>query len=221
MPTIAENLAVYCSPQAFPSDGGEWKNQAAYCGVHYELWKAELFDTFVTPFVACDMNVVEIAPGHGRWSCLLAPLVPQGCCILVDVSAACIQYCRTRLSTVDNVVYQVNDGATLPFLPNGSIDFIWSYDSFVHIEEPETRSYFSEFRRIMKPRSRGCIHHPGTPTPKQRREGWRSLVTAALVQQIVETSKLEIIRQTDTWGPKGICNTKLHADLITEFRKPL
>jgi Methylase involved in ubiquinone/menaquinone biosynthesis len=219
MPSIEENLAVYSSQGVFPSHGDGWTNQAEYCGVNYELWKAELFDEFAKPFILSDGLVLEIGPGHGRWSQLLAPLVPQGRCILVDLSPACIDYCRSRLYSFGNVTYMVNNGYSLPFLPTGSIDFIWSYDTFVHIEEPETRSYFLEFRRVLKLGARGCIHHPGTPTAEQRSAGWRSMVTAAVVRKIAQESELKVMRQTDSWGPNGMCNTKLHSDIITEFTR--
>lgn len=67
---------------------------AAFCGVPYDEWRSGLIATFVAPY-ATGHDVVELAPGHGRWS---APLIDMARSVaLVDLSRECIAVCRARL----------------------------------------------------------------------------------------------------------------------------
>jgi ubiquinone/menaquinone biosynthesis C-methylase UbiE len=159
---------------------------------------------------------LEIGPGHGRWSTLIAGRVCGGALHLVDISPSCIEHCRRKIIQ-SHVHYIVNDGKSLHGIDTEHVDFIWSFDTFVHIEEPETRAYAREFSRVLKRHAMGVIHHPGSPTPEQRQGGMRSLVTAGLFRQILEENGLHAIRQTDSWGEK--CSVKCAGDMITVFAK--
>jgi len=52
----------------------------------------------------------------------------------------------------------ITDGA-LSFIENNSVDYIWSYDVFVHINPTDVEKYIIEFSRILKPHGYGIIHH--------------------------------------------------------------
>jgi ubiquinone/menaquinone biosynthesis C-methylase UbiE len=188
---------------------------AASCGVTPEAWKASIVRTFITANVKPSTVALEIGLGHGRWSIEIAPRVRQ--LIAVDLAQSCIEFCRKRLKDRTNVAYFVNDGKSLPEAATASIDFIFSFDTFVHIEEPETRSYAKEFARVLKRQALGVIHHAGNPTPAQRAKGCRSQVTAAQFAKILTENGLVVIRQTDSWDGGDV---KMAADVVTVFVKP-
>lgn len=216
MPDIAWNKAVWNRDYAWPQDGDEWSQQAEFCGVPYDRWKDQLRRIFMVPYVRSESVALEIGPGHGRWSCMLPSKVSL--LHLVDLSSSCIEFCKKRLAAHSNVRYHVNDGRTLSMIDASSIDFVWSFDSFVHIEEPEVRSYARELRRVMKPQSMGVIHHPGHPTPEQRANGMRSDMDSRRFGAILAENGLHLIRQTGEW--EGGCNMKLTGDEITVFARP-
>lgn len=218
MPDISWNLKVWDKAYAWTQDGDEWCQQAEACGVPYEKWKDQLARTFLIPNLHPDSTVLEIGPGHGRWSALIPHRIPKGILHLVDLSPSCIEFCKKRLVEHQNVIYHVNDGKSLSMLEASSIDFVWTFDTFVHIEEPEVRTYARDLHRVMNPQSMGVIHHPGSSTPEQRQHGMRSLLDSRKFATILAENSLHVIRQTSEWG--NGCNMKLTGDIITVFARP-
>ncbi len=217
MPTVDWNRKVWGGGYAWSKDGDEWDDSARYCGIPYDSWKDQLRRTFIVPHVRPQSEALEIGPGHGRWSVLIAPKVRH--LQLVDLNPSCIDFCRTRLiNDHQNVNYHVNDGRTLGMLPDGWMDFVWSFDTFVHIDEPEVRSYAKELHRVMKAQAIGVIHHPGSATPEQRRNGCRSDLDGKKFSAILSENGLHVIRQTGEWGVG--CNMALTGDLLTVFARP-
>ena len=219
MPDIAWNKAVWGRDYAWPKDGDEWSQFAEFCGVDYGKWKESLARTFLIPYVKENSVVVEIGPGHGRWTEYTHSRVSSsGQIHLVDLSQNCIEFCRERFGS-GPVFFHTNDGRTLPpVIAPGSVDLIWSFDTFVHIEESEVRSYAREFFRALKTHGTGVIHHAGAPTPEQRAGGARSLVSSRLFWQILTDAGFFVIRQASEWGDG--CNLKLTGDTISVFTKP-
>lgn len=216
MPTTDWNLKVWDKSYAWSKDGDEWDDFARHNGIPYEIWKDQLRRAFIVPFVNPSTIALEIGPGHGRWSVLLEPKVAS--LHLVDLSSSCIEFCKKRLAESKKVSYHVNDGKSLPMIQAASVDFVWSFDTFVHIEEPEVRAYARELRRVMRPQSMGVIHHPGNPTLEQRRNGMRSLLDSRKFATILAENSLHVIRQTSTWG--NGCNMALTGDALTVFARP-
>src|SRR5436305_741845 len=126
---VADNLKRWDRDHAWPQHGDEWNRQAAACGMSYDDWKASLVEHLITPHAGAHMHVLEIAPGHGRWTAYLAELF--GRVTAVDLSPSCIEYCMARFSGASNIDYVVTDGTSLPQL--SGIDFVWSFDAFVHM----------------------------------------------------------------------------------------
>lgn len=218
MPTLDWNLKLWDKGYAWPKDGDEWDDCARFSGVPYDRWKDQLARTFIVPNIRPESTVLEIGPGHGRWSALIPHRVPKGTVHLVDLSPSCIEFCKKRLSEYTNIQYHVNDGRSLQPIADQSVDFVFSFDAFVHIEEQEVRAYAREFHRVMKPQSMGVIHHPGSPTPEQRQNGMRSLVDSRKFSAILAENSLHVIRQTSEWGDG--CNLALTGDALTVFARP-
>lgn len=217
MPDTKWNLDVWDKAYAWTKDGDEWDDFARFCGVPYETWKASLARTFLIPYLRGGEAVLEIGPGHGRWSALIPERIPGGTLHLVDLSPSCIEFCRKKFSQHGNVKFWVNDGRSLKDIADQSVDFVWSFDTFVHIEEPEVRAYAAELRRVMKRQSMGVIHHPGSPTPEQRQNGMRSLVDGRRFARILAENSLHVIRQTGEWG--GGCTLASSGDILTVFAR--
>ena len=52
------------------------------------------------------------------------------------------------------------DSPSLADVAPNSVDFVWSFDAFMHIAAADTASYLREFARVMRPGAVGVIHHP-------------------------------------------------------------
>ncbi len=152
MPTLKENLLIWNKEYDWSQRGDEWSES---WGDATNQWHGSLYPR-LKGFVPAD-TILEIAPGFGRWTQFLAPLCKR--LILVDLSGACIEYCKGRFSRYTHIEYHTNDGKSLDMVKDGSVDFVFSFDSLVHAEMDVIDSYLQQFARKLKPDGTGFIHH--------------------------------------------------------------
>ncbi len=241
--TIDNNLKIWDEQYAWPQDGDEWSGQARRCNQPYEKWKQSIIDGFIKPNVSETSDVLEIAPGHGRWSEQL--IASSLHATLVDLSPACIEFCRERFGSFDNVSYLANDGKSLTGVADDSIDFIWSFDAFIHMNADVVDSYFAEVRRVLKPDGTAYIHHAGRrhvflplsflrdmgrPGRKLYKmltmgkynddDGWRSDMSRQTIAELAAKNGLSVQRQLQSWGENGEFSFEKYGDYISVLRKP-
>jgi ubiquinone/menaquinone biosynthesis C-methylase UbiE len=72
----------------------------------------------------------------------------------------CIKHCVKRFETFnDNAKFFQNDGQALPMIPDNSIDFVFSFDSLIHIDEQTLFGYLNEIMRVLMKNGIAFIHH--------------------------------------------------------------
>jgi SAM-dependent methyltransferase len=148
---LAENLRTWAEYR-WERDGDEW---SAPWGSSHVMWAATILPR-IAHFLPAG-RVLEIAPGRGRCTQFLAPLCER--LIVVDVVRANITACRERFARVRNIDYHLGDGCTLPFVPDASLDFAFSWDSLVHVDAEVLAGYLRELARTLKPGAFAFIHH--------------------------------------------------------------
>jgi SAM-dependent methyltransferase len=102
-------------------------------------------------------TILEIASGYGRWSNYLKEHASH--LHLVDPAADCIEACRRRFAADARVTCHVNDGRSLEMIPNGSIDFVFSFDSLVHVHREIVEAYIAQLADKLTEHGTGFIHH--------------------------------------------------------------
>ena len=119
-------------------------------------------------------TILEIAPGFGRWTHYL-----KGYCDnlwIVDRSSECIEACRQRFAAESRVRCYLNDGRSLSMIPDDSVDFVFSFDSFVHPDREIVEAYLRELGTKLKIGGKGFIHHSNfgeyANTPRERIPQW-------------------------------------------------
>ncbi len=160
MPSIEVNKQGWGQTYDWPEQGDEW---SASWGSAEAQWFGCLLPR-VFPFLGG--RILEIAPGHGRWTRFL-----QSHCtslIGVDLAQECVDRCKERFRGNPSLEFQVNDGLTFPTVESGSIDFVFSFDSLVHAEADVMASYTRELARVLKPRGAAFIHHSNLETVRNR-----------------------------------------------------
>lgn len=196
---VRKNLALWDSTYKWTDNGDEWRFQAEQSGIPYADWKASLVTHLITPFAA-DAEVIEIAPGHGRWTEFILPIARYA--TLVDISPNCLEFCRRRFAEATNVDYFLTGGTQLPRYANGAIDFVFSYDSFVHMSAKVIAAYLLEFSRVLRSDGVAIIHHadvPNVASYKQTHAGQRTAVNRAIVRDAAEQACLTVGRQFNHW----------------------
>ncbi len=206
-------------------NGNGWTFHADACSQPYESWKQSVVTTFLDPYLHDAHDVVEVAPGHGRWTEYMVGRTDS--LTLVDVTPSCIDVCRERFVQHDEIHYFVNDGRSLP-INDASADLIWSFGSFVHIDPGDTNAYLAEFARVLKPGGRFVIHHSGWAdwtlrlVPFTRRTGkpgrvlqhriahgfWRPggdrvAMSPERFSNLAASHGLHVERQIRNWGPRN------------------
>ncbi|HLH26162.1 MAG TPA: class I SAM-dependent methyltransferase [Chloroflexota bacterium] len=152
MPTLEDNLRQWNETYNWPQGGDEW---SSFWGGADAQW----YNTIVPRIHAFlpATAILEIAPGFGRWSHFLKDYCER--LVLVDISEKCIQACRERFNDFAHLEYHVNDGRSLSFIDDGCIDFAFSFDSLVHVEDHVIKAYLAELARVLTSDGIGVIHH--------------------------------------------------------------
>lgn len=129
-------------------------------------------------------TILEIAPGFGRWTNYLKDYCER--LHIVDPAEDCIEACRRRFAHDSRLRYHVNDGRSLAMIPDRSIDFVFSFDSLVHLSREIVEAYVRQLGEKLKENGAGFIHHSNlgeyTPLVAERLpRGARKLLTNAKV----------------------------------------
>jgi ubiquinone/menaquinone biosynthesis C-methylase UbiE len=175
-------------------------------------WKKSLIDEVLLTYIKPGNAVVEIGPGAGRWTEILQPIARE--LFAVDVSAKALDVCKKRFSTAANITFFLTRNTSLGFIPDKTIDAIWSFDVFVHINPGDTGDYLTEFQRILVPGGIAVIHHP---KDGGLHGGCRSRMTAPLFAALLKKRGLTLVRQFDSWGENGRYNLSRYGDCMSVF----
>lgn len=242
MPSVEWNRAAWSEQHRWEQQGDEWSGMAAACGQPYAAWKQSLIDTFLDPWVAPQADVLEIAPGHGRWT---QHLLPRAATVtIVDINQSCLDACRERFDDARLRGF-LTSGYELPFVESRSIDFAWSFDSFVHMDSDVIKGYLGEIARVLRPGGLAVIHHAGMRpaslrllpvtrrlgTPgrvvqrlvaqgRWRDSGNRSAVSRDDVARWARQLGLSVQEQTQQWGDDLQHDVKKYGDWVTVLRQP-
>jgi ubiquinone/menaquinone biosynthesis C-methylase UbiE len=141
--------------------GDEWGSPEGTKGV---------FDRVIRPYLRPDATVIEIGPGGGKYSVLVAPHCKSLIC--VDVSQKMLDRTKERLRVYSHVQYVKTSGRDPLPCASQSADFIFSIDCFVHLDMPDFFSYLKEIHRVLKQGSFASIHFADLMTKK----GWDKFV---------------------------------------------
>jgi len=207
---VTENRRIWDSYD-WSTGGEEWTPDAK--------WKTTLINEMMLKYIVKGSTALEIGIGAGRWSEVLQQIC--GRVILSDISKQCLDICRERFKNVDNMEYHLIE-ENLSFISDNSIDFVWSYDVFVHINPSDIERYVSDFRRILKSGGYAIIHHSNMDLLQKNTDikvlnkttAFRSYMTAEIFLGLIEKYGMRMVEQNYTLpAPPTV-------DVISVFTKP-
>jgi SAM-dependent methyltransferase len=104
---------------------------------------------YIVPYVSPEKVCLEIGPGGGRWTQFLVPAKEL---ILVDLNPEFFDYLRQRFpEAVSRMRFYETSGYELGGVADASVDFVFSFGTFVHIEPEGIDTYLGELHRVLRP----------------------------------------------------------------------
>src|SRR5215208_6607484 len=196
----------------------DWSNQGEEWNAS-EPWKEALIEDVMLPVIPPGGTVLEIGPGAGRWSVILAPRAER--LIVVDVAQKPLEVVAERLAGAANLECVLSEGASLPGVDDDSVGAVWSFDVFVHIRPRDQAAYLAELARVLRPGGVAAIHHADGRNRGRApsREGWRAPMTATLFASLARERGLEVEKQLRDWSA-GQHDLGAFHDVITVLRAP-
>jgi 2-polyprenyl-3-methyl-5-hydroxy-6-metoxy-1,4-benzoquinol methylase len=152
MPEVDEHIQHWDREWDWSMHGEEWSRS---WGGTPALWFAAILPRIHAWVPAA--SILEIAPGHGRWTEYLKDLTDH--LVIVDLAESCIEHCRRRFADASNIEYHVNDGRSLGMVTDRSVDFVFSFDSLVHAEDDVLGSYLDELSGKLTANGVAFLHH--------------------------------------------------------------
>ncbi len=112
----------------------------------------------LAPFLTLDATVVDLGCGIGRVAMHAAPR----CKALwaVDASPLMLRYARRRLAHLANVRFARSRGTSVPDVPNGSVDLVYSLLVLQHVEREDAFLLLEDIRRMLRPGGTAYLTFP-------------------------------------------------------------
>jgi len=117
---------------------------------------AAVRDRFLLPYLSPPGTVLEIGTGGGRWTREMVGRAAR--LVLADGVPEFEAAVRGHLPGIGATFLVAPDGR-LPAVADGSVDFAFSFDTFVHFHEPLFDAYVETVGRVLRPGGYFTLHH--------------------------------------------------------------
>lgn len=104
-------------------------------------------DRYILPYVNAKHNAVEIGPGGGRWT---RYLLGFGKLYVVDYHSELLEELKKNFNET-NIIFIKNNGTDFPDIERGSIDYLFSFGTFVHLDKHLIEAYLKNMKSKVKP----------------------------------------------------------------------
>lgn len=120
---------------------------------------------FLAPYLGPEVTALEIGPGGGRWT---RYLLRTKRLYAVDFHQELLDELRSHIRA-DHVVFVRNNGSDFPGVPPASVDFVFTFGTFVHLDVPVIDAYLRNLRPILAPAAVVVIQYSDKNKPIARK----------------------------------------------------
>ena len=154
-------------------------------------------DRYVLPYVNANDVALEIGPGGGRWTRYLTSFQKL---YVVDYHQQLLDELRKNFDR-PNMVFIKNNGSDFPNVSPNSVDFMFTFGTFVHLDMPIIRAYLKNIREIMRSGGNAVVHYSDKTKIMARENGAFSENTPELMRQMVLQAGFTILEEdlTTMW----------------------
>jgi len=154
-------------------------------------WLRQVRDRFIYPYLNADHSALEIGPGGGRWT---RYLLSFGQVIAVDYHQALLDE-LARNFRAPHLFLLRNGGADFPGVGDASVDFVFTFGVFVHLDMPIIERYLAEIRRVLKPGANAVVQYGDMTKQAARNDPTFSDNSPAQMRDAVQRTGLCILEE--------------------------
>lgn len=165
---------------------GETENSVY--GMHWGDPKEKPFlayvrDHWCAKYVNPNHTAVEIGPGGGRWTRYLLGFDKL---ITVDYHQELLEELGKNFN-LPHLHLLKNNGSDFPGIPENSVDFVFSFGVFVHLDIDIINSYLENIRKILKPGGNVIIQYSDkTKVQAARNDGFSNNTPSIMRKMILD-----------------------------------
>jgi SAM-dependent methyltransferase len=141
---------------------------------------------FIDPYFVPGNTVLEIGSGGGRWTQYFQR---AGHLIVVEFNPESFGYLRHRFPDLSFTAYQTS-GYEMEDVATASVDLVFTFDVFVHLEPEGISAYLIEIERVLKPGGVAVIHYGDIRKEIARENPGFSRMTRALMEELIAVTSL-------------------------------
>lgn len=154
----------------------------------------EVRQRFLDPYFSAGTTVVEIGSGGGRWTQYLARAAQL---IVVEYNPEAFGYLRERFPDVRLTTYQTG-GAEMCGIDDGTVDFVFTFDVFVHLEPEVIGNYLQEIERVLRPGGVAVVHYGDVRKDIALHNPGFSRMTRQRMEELIAATGLRTIDHDET-----------------------
>ncbi len=204
--------------------GDQWGDPSV-TGVRYVVRKlrygrripgnlSKVVERYVRPYIAPETVALEIGAGGGRWTRYLLDAKEI---VVVELNDEFFPYLENRFpDAAGKLRFYRTSGYELRGVEAESVDFVFSFGTFVHIDPDGIDAYLGEIRRVLRPGGIGALHYADRSKKffagKPRGYGGFSDMTARKMEELVARHEFDVVDHDRT--------TLNHSNVIVLRRPP-
>lgn len=158
---------------------------------------------FLDPYFTPGDTVLEIGSGGGRWTQYFES---AGRLIIVEFNSESFDYLRHRFPDLHFTAYQTS-GYEMAGVASSSVDLVFTFDVFVHIEPEGIKDYLFEIERVLKPGGAAVVHYGDIRKQIARENPGFSRMTRARMEELIAATRLRVLDHDE--------EIMFHSNLVT------
>jgi len=150
-------------------------------------------DHFLIPYVAPDRTVLEIGPGGGRWPRYMRDAKRI---IAVDYHEEILDELKKNIRW-ENITFVRNHGDDFPDIAPNSVDFVFSFGTFVHLDTDIIDHYLAALKPLLTIRADVVIQYADKTKPLAQSNPGFADNTPETMRALVQSHAYEIREEDD------------------------
>ena len=147
---------------------------------------------FVDPYLRPGLDVLEIGSGGGRWTQYLLPAARR--LVIVEFNPESFDHLRRRFPAhADRLELYRTGGYEMDGVRDASIDLVFTFDVFVHLEPEGIGAYLGEIERVLRPGGRAVVHYGDKRKPIAAENPGFSDMDAERMTELLSRTRLRVL----------------------------